>query len=569
MKHKILQNFIRLSILASLILFIINSMNTGVQKTYGYLSPPRKINFIDELIKSERQISEFKEISLFNFSEKNNKDISASFAKSSVTLEMAREELSRLLNSHEKNILLRIPVSADDFLDLELTRVSVTTNDFKVRSLSRNSIVKTEEGLHYRGVVRGEEESFASISIFKNFVSGIIATAHGNLVLGPVRGESGKYILYNDADLLVKNNFKCGVNDYDSRFILKKNLSNKIKTRSRGDMTTDPIRIYFVADYQMYLDNGSSINQVANFILSMFNHVGAIYQNESIPVVISQIDVYDFADPYVNYTQSDAILLAFGANTQDNFNGDLAQLISTRNEQMGGIAWINVLCQSYDPNENSGRFSFTDIDNDFLPYPLYSWTVMVVTHELGHNLASKHTHACVWPVLPGGGIGAIDSCYPAEGTCFTTTQPKNNGTIMSYCHLNGNINFLYGFGPLPGDTIREGYHLAVCLDSALNSSETPLVFSLSQNYPNPFNPSTTIRFSIPDDGYATLRIFNVTGRELAVLINNRYYPTGIYSYSLNSALYAMSSGVYFYKLDVFASMGEQIYSESKKMVLLK
>jgi hypothetical protein len=140
---------------------------------------------------------------------------------------------------------------------------------------------------------------------------------------------------------------------------------------------------------------------------------------------------------------------------------------------------------------------------------------------------------------------------------------------MSYCHLNGNINFLNGFGPLPGDTIREGYQLAVCLDSALNSSETPLVFSLSQNYPNPFNPSTTIRFSIPDDGNVTLRLFDVNGRELAVLISSRYYSTGIYSYSLNSVLYPMSSGIYFYKLDVSSSSGKQIYSEAKKMVLVK
>jgi hypothetical protein len=191
---------------------------------------------------------------------------------------------------------------------------------------------------------------------------------------------------------------------------------------------------------------------------------------------------------------------------------------------------------------------------------------MVVTHETGHNIASKHTHACVWPVFPGGGIGAIDSCEIAEGNCFFFTQPNNEGTIMSYCHLNGMIDFTRGFGPLPGDTIREGYMLAACLDSALNSSEVPVVFSLSQNFPNPFNPSTTIRFSLPENGTATLRLFDLTGRELAVLINSKYYPAGIYSYYLNSNLYPMASGVYFYKLDL---SGSAHYSESRKMVLIK
>ncbi|MBK9226685.1 MAG: hypothetical protein IPL67_06475 [Ignavibacteria bacterium] len=79
----------------------------------------------------------------------------------------------------------------------------------------------------------------------------------------------------------------------------------------------------------------------------------------------------------------------------------------------------------------------------------YSWTINVVTHEMGHNLGSRHTHSCTWPVGNGGALGAIDSCYNAEGGCFPNPRPRI-GTIMSYCHLwptnqGGGVNLASGF----------------------------------------------------------------------------------------------------------------------------
>lgn len=64
--------------------------------------------------------------------------------------------------------------------------------------------------------------------------------------------------------------------------------------------------------------------------------------------------------------------------------------------------------------------------------PNYSWSVQVVTHEFGHLLGSKHTHACVW----NGNNTAIDGCAGGtEGGCSTPGIPFNGGTIMSYCHM--------------------------------------------------------------------------------------------------------------------------------------
>lgn len=97
------------------------------------------------------------------------------------------------------------------------------------------------------------------------------------------------------------------------------------------------------------------------------------------------------------------------------------------------------------------------------------------------------------------------------------------------------------------------------------SNEIPTKFELSQNYPNPFNPTTKINFSIAKSENVTLKVYDMMGREVITLINQKMNP-GKYStewLGINSGGAKVSSGVYFYRL-VTPS-----YSEVKKMVLVK
>jgi hypothetical protein len=139
---------------------------------------------------------------------------------------------------------------------------------------------------------------------------------------------------------------------------------------------------------------------------------------------------------------------------------------------------------------------------------------------------------------------------------------------MSYCHLNGAINLSRRFGELPGDTIRLGYQYALCLDTMLNSSEAPLAYDLLQNYPNPFNPGTKISFALPEDGYVTLKVYDITGREVTTIEYNKYYEAGVFSSSFNAAEFNLASGVYLYKIDVRKN-NNSVYSQIKKMVFVK
>jgi hypothetical protein len=87
----------------------------------------------------------------------------------------------------------------------------------------------------------------------------------------------------------------------------------------------------------------------------------------------------------------------------------------------------------------------------------------------------------------------------------------------------------------------------------------PKKYHLEQNYPNPFNPSTTISFTLPNTEQATLKIYNLLGEEVVILINE-YLPSGRHSIPWNAE--NLESGIYFYQL----VCGE--FAEKKKMMLL-
>jgi len=88
----------------------------------------------------------------------------------------------------------------------------------------------------------------------------------------------------------------------------------------------------------------------------------------------------------------------------------------------------------------------------------------------------------------------------------------------------------------------------------------PSHYSLSQNYPNPFNPTTNIRYQIPNNSYVVLKIYDILGKEIATLVNEKL-KAGEYESTFDGS--GLPSGVYFYKLEA----GE--YSETKKMLVIK
>jgi len=93
-----------------------------------------------------------------------------------------------------------------------------------------------------------------------------------------------------------------------------------------------------------------------------------------------------------------------------------------------------------------------------------------------------------------------------------------------------------------------------------NDRNNPEKFNLSQNYPNPFNPSTTIRYSISEPSYVTLKVYDILGNEVTTLVNEEK-PAGSYDVEFSSK--NLASGIYIYRLT------SGIFTASKKLILLK
>jgi hypothetical protein len=93
-----------------------------------------------------------------------------------------------------------------------------------------------------------------------------------------------------------------------------------------------------------------------------------------------------------------------------------------------------------------------------------------------------------------------------------------------------------------------------------NISNIPKIFELNQNYPNPFNPSTTIKYALPKNEFVTIKVYDITGREIMRLVNE-YKQAGYYSVNFNGS--NLASGVYFYRIQA----GDFI--SVKRMLMIK
>ena len=96
--------------------------------------------------------------------------------------------------------------------------------------------------------------------------------------------------------------------------------------------------------------------------------------------------------------------------------------------------------------------------------------------------------------------------------------------------------------------------------------KVPSSFKLYQNYPNPFNPNTTISWNLSASGNVQLKLFNTLGKEIKTLVN-QYYSAGYYSITFNNP--NLSSGVYLYRIEVKSDGNINLFTKTRKLILLK
>ncbi|RMG28706.1 MAG: T9SS C-terminal target domain-containing protein [Bacteroidetes bacterium] len=378
-----------------------------------------------------------------------------------VLLELDMAMLGRLQREAPRAFTLSLATPSRSNIEVELVEVNPFAPDFRVVTDRNPNGISVELGRHYRGVVKGSEGSIAAFSFFRDEVVGMVSLPRGgNYVLGRLDGsaaqrEANHHILYRDDRMKVDFDFSCATPD--DGYVYSREELTYSPDGSRA--LTDCVGLYFETEVDIFNSEGSSQN-VTNFITGMYNQVATIYANESINTVMSELFIWTTTDPYTG-TNTSTLLSQF-QNNRTTINGDLGQLLTYRSIGGGQAAGFDGICNP----STAQSLSVSGIVNTYNNFPTYSWTVMVVTHEFGHTFGSRHTHACVW----NGNGTAIDGCSgQTEGSCPLPGIPPEGGTIMSYCHQQSvGINFSLGFGPQPGDVIRNEVANGSCLQPCAN-----------------------------------------------------------------------------------------------------
>ena len=149
----------------------------------------------------------------------------------------------------------------------------------------------------------------------------------------------------------------------------------------------------------------------------------------------------------------------------------------------------------------------------------------------------------------------------ATGDWQKTGYVKGNGTTnenKTYSYKDMNLQtgkYYYRLKQIDYNGNFEYHNLTDMIEVGV-----PDKFALSQNYPNPFNPVTKINFDLPKDSKVDMRIYDMLGREVALLLNE-VKTAGYYTINFNAS--RLSSGIYFYRL----STGD--FTSVKKLVVIK
>ena len=353
-----------------------------------------------------------------------------------------------LRNNHVKAMSLLLPLQHENMI-LELIEVPEDFYDYMVTTSSGETFAANKDIKHYRGIIKNEINSLVALTFYEDEIMGLISTEEGNfnIVKDP---QSNKHLFFNDKNLKDKTSFTCGnTNDFSNPY-----ESDILFGQRATDALDKKVVFYVETEYNIYQSLGS-ISSVEVFISGLFNQVTVLYQNESIFTGISELHIWTTADPYTG-TNTGTLLNQFQNHTTF-FNGNLGILLTFRSIGGGQAAGFSGLCN----HSAAESLSVAMLYSSYSIVPVYSWSIMVITHELGHLFGSRHTHACVW----NGNNTAIDGCAGyVEGYCSLPDNPLEGGTMMSYCHSQSvGINFNLGFGPQPGNVIRNNVNNANCL----------------------------------------------------------------------------------------------------------
>ena len=357
---------------------------------------------------------------------------------------MSLEDLAATRAKDAEALTLNLPVPNEavaqgyDALEFELSR-------FFVHPATVTVGITSKDGYREESVVPGlqtfrmlfQGESVGTMVLMKDHVLGSFHHRGRQHDIAQVDGD-----LYMVADVHKRKDlpvFECGFEEeIEPR---SQPLPAVLANRANGGCVEVAI------DVDNYTTNiYNNIANATDWALAQMAGVSAIYTQELNSLYFLQasyVHLWQTPDPMSAFTNdAGGMLDNFRSTWQTNpslnaIQRDVTHLMTRRgNTGTGGIAYLGVNCSSFAYGFSAGMTGSTTNNINS-----YSWNLDVVSHELGHNFGSNHTHWCGWPG------GPIDDCYPSEGGCGNGPQ-VGSGTIMSYCHLDNSTPKLLQFHPL-------------------------------------------------------------------------------------------------------------------------
>ena len=191
-----------------------------------------------------------------------------------------------------------------------------------------------------------------------------------------------------------------------------------------------------------------------------------------------------------------------------------------------------------------------------LPVELSSFSASVNRRDVNLNwTTSSETNNSGFDVERRSGEGSWSKVASVSGNGTTTSQ--KNYSVTDKNLLTGKYDYRLKQMDYNGNFTY--YDLSGEVSIGL-----PTKFEMSQNYPNPFNPATKINYDLPVDGKVSISLYDISGREVAKLVNE-VKTAGYYTVQFNAS--NLSSGTYFYRIS--AEGKGQKFNDTKKMVLIK
>jgi hypothetical protein len=206
--------------------------------------------------------------------------------------------------------------------------------------------------------------------------------------------------------------------------------------------------------------------------------------------------------------------------------------------------WDNT---AVDPDGDAAKYLFVLAAKPATGAPNFSAPLAVVPSNTNGTAGEVSLSADVInPILDAQGMAQNET--RAFVWTVWVTDTKDTVQVSTYANTTG-------YAP-----IFRTINLKKLTPTSIEDNNLPKEFSLSQNYPNPFNPSTVINFSLPQDAQVKLTMYDMLGREVAVMVNE-LRSAGTYSISVDGR--SMASGIYVYRLEA----GNRTFT--RKMTLIK